>query len=169
MLTRGVRWFRHWWHDEPEARRILGDSGLARIAAQVAASEKHHTGEIRVCIESGLPMADLWRGSSARERALALFGHLRVWDTESNNGVLIYLLLAERAIELVADRGIAKRVPAAVWQGLIEEMQLAFRDGDFQRGLDHALTQVDRILRQHFPAMDGIPNPNELPDLPSVR
>lgn len=162
------RWFRHWWHDEPEARRVLGESGLARIAAQVAESERHHSGEIRVCIESGLPFAELWRGVSARERALALFGQLRVWDTEANNGVLIYLLLAERAIELVADRGVVRRVPGDIWQGLVEDMQQAFRDGDFQRGLDQALRHIDTVLREHFPVAEGTSNPNELPDHPAI-
>ena len=100
------RLLKHRLVDEGDARRLLGKDALARIEARVAASEKRHSGEIRVVVEAGLPFSYLRRGATPRERAVALFGKLGVWDTERNNGVLIYLLLAERAIEIVADRGL---------------------------------------------------------------
>ena len=90
-----LRLLRHRWFDDTDLRRALPADALARVEARVAASELHHSGEIRVSVEAGLPLSYLWRGLRARDRALTLFGKLRVWDTEHNNGVLIYLLLAE--------------------------------------------------------------------------
>ena len=95
-----------------------------------------------------------------------LFGKLRVWDTEHNNGVLIYLLLAERAIEIVADRGLARHVPEAEWRQIIQRMGLAFHEDRFEDGLTEALAEVSALLVQHFPCADGELNPNELPDEP---
>ena len=105
-----VRLLKHRRVDETDAARLLGDGALKRIEARVAASESRHSGEIRVCIEAGLPLSYLRREAPVRERAVTMFGKLRVWDTAHNNGVLIYLLLAEHAIEIVADRGDRKNV-----------------------------------------------------------
>ena len=102
-----LRLLKHRWFDERDAARALGPQGLARIEGLVAESEHHHNGQIRVCVEAGLPTSYIRRRASAHERALALFGKLGVWDTEQNNGVLIYLLLAEHTIANVADRGLA--------------------------------------------------------------
>ncbi|GAP37621.1 TPM domain-containing protein [Piscinibacter sakaiensis] len=168
-MNRWLRLLRHRWLDEHDARRALGPGALARLEARVAASEQGHTGQIRVSIEAGLPLSYLWRGASARERAITLFGKLRVWDTELNNGVLIYLLLAEHRIEVVADRGIDRRVPPAHWQGLVDGMAGAFRAGDYEGGLGRAVDAVDALLRTHFPRMAGDTAPNELPDRPDVR
>src|SRR5439155_17490452 len=96
--------------------RLLGIGALQRAQQRVAASETGHSGEIRVCVEAGLPWSYLRRHATPRERAVAMFGKLRVWDTEHNNGVLIYLLLAEHAIEIVADRGLSRHVAAAQWR-----------------------------------------------------
>ena len=109
------RLLKHRLLDEGDARRMLGKDALARIEARVAASEKRHSGEIRVVVEAGLPLSYLRRAATPRDRAVALFGKLGVWDTERNNGVLIYLLLAEHAIEIVADRGLNRVVPAGEW------------------------------------------------------
>jgi hypothetical protein len=110
------RILKHRWLDDTDTRRALDGAALDRLAARVADSETRHSGEIRLSVEAGLPLSYLWQGLGARERAVTLFGKLRVWDTEDNNGVLIYLLLAEHAIEIVADRGLARHVPAAHWQ-----------------------------------------------------
>ena len=163
------RLVRHRWLDHTDARRALGDAALERLAQRVAASEGLHSGEIRVCVEASLPLAALWRDVDARSRAVALFGELRVWDTEDNNGVLIYLLLAERAIEIVADRGVAQRVPQALWDGLVAGMRDAFTSGRFEDGLAQAIAAVGAQLVQHFPLAPGQANPNELPDRPDVR
>jgi uncharacterized membrane protein len=135
----------------------------------VAASETRHSGEIRVCIEAGLPTSYVMRDAAPRERAVAMFGKLRVWDTQHNNGVLIYLLLAERAIEIVADRGLTSRVAADEWQRIVEAMRDAFRDGRYEDGLTQAIDAVTSLLVLHFPLQPGDDNPNELPDEPVLR
>jgi uncharacterized membrane protein len=165
-MNRIARLLKHRSLDETDARRALGDAALERLGARVAASERGHSGEIRICVEAGLPLSYLWRGASARERAVAMFGKLRVWDTEHNNGVLIYLLLAEHRIEIVADRGIDRRAGAAHWHGLVERMSQAFREGRYEAGLEQAVDAVDELLRAHFPLAAGAANPNELPDAP---
>jgi uncharacterized membrane protein len=169
MSNRLWRLIKHRLLDERDAQRALGADGLKRIEARVAASERHHSGEIRVCVESGLPLSYLWRGASARERAVAMFGKLRVWDTEHNNGVLIYLLLAERCIEIVADRGLNQHVNAPQWQQVMGPMRDAFKAGQFEAGLNQAITAVDALLLQHFALAQAQANPNELPDAPDVR
>ena len=168
-MNRLLRILKHRWLDERDAARALGPEGLARIQARVAASERHHSGEIRVCVEAGLPLSYLWRDAGARERAIMLFGKLRVWDTEHNNGVLIYLLLAEHNIEIVADRGLDRHVGAARWQQILATMRAAFRAGRFEEGLNQAVDAVDALLVQHFALERGEANPNELPDAPDLR
>ena len=153
---------------------------LQRVTQRVAASERHHSGEIRICVEAALPLSYLWRlnrqqpiRSLTRQRALSLFGKLRVWDTEHNNGVLIYVLLAEHAIEIVADRGVARHVSAAQWQAMVERMAGAFREKRYEDGLTQALEETSAVLMVHF-ALDATQNgasgpPNELPDIPLLQ
>ena len=168
-MKRLLRLLKHRWWDERDARRALPAAALDRLQAQVAASERQHSGEIRLCIEAGLPLSYLRQGLSARDRAITLFGKLRVWDTEHNNGVLVYLLLAERAIEIVADRGLARHVPEAHWQALIAPMRSAFQAGRFEDGLNQAIAAINALLAQHFAAAPGQAKPNELPDRPDMR
>jgi uncharacterized membrane protein len=164
-----ARILRHRWFDESDLARALDEATLARIEARVAASEKRHSGEIRVCAEAGLPLSYLWRGASARERAVTMFGKLRVWDTANNNGVLIYLLLAEHRIEIVADRGLNQHVSPSQWQEVMQRMRSSFRQGQFEAGLNDAIDAVDALLQQHFPLAPGETNPNELSDRPHLR
>jgi len=168
-MNRWLRIFKHRWLDEADARRALGAAALQQLQARVAASERQHSGEIRLCIEASLPLSYLWRGASARERALAMFGKLRVWDTEHNNGVLIYLLLAERAIEIVADRGLNRVVDAAQWRALTDGMAASFQAGQYETGLNAAVDAVGALLNQHFAIAAHVANPNELPDAPVVQ
>jgi len=165
-MNRWLRILRHRWVDETDVQRALGANALARLEQRVRASERRHSGEIRLCVEPGLPLSYLWRGLSARQRAISMFGKLRVWDTEQNNGVLIYLLLAEHAIEIVADRGVARVVPQSHWQEVVAGMREAFRAGRFEDGLAQAVDAVDAMLAAHFPLAEGEANPNELPDRP---
>jgi uncharacterized membrane protein len=165
-VGRWLRILRHRWLDERDALRALGEPALQRLEAQVAASEGRHSGEIRLCVEAGLPLSYLWRDATPRERALTMFGKLRVWDTEHNNGVLIYLLLAEHAIEIVADRGLARHVAPGQWDSLIAQMRAAFQAGQFEAGLAEAVRAVDALLAQHYPLAPGAPNPDELPNRP---
>jgi hypothetical protein len=158
------RLFRHRWLDEDDTRRAIPPDLVERLKERVAASERRHTGEVRIYVEAGLPFSYIWRGATARERAVAMFGKLRVWDTEQNNGVLVYLLLAEHAIEIVADRGVDRHVGHEGWQQVVRHMGDAFRAGRFEDGLTQALEEVSAILVRHFPASGA--NANELPDEP---
>ena len=167
-MNRFLRLLKHRWMDESDARRALGPAALERIAARVRASEARHSGEIRIYVEAGLPLSYLWRNAPARQRAVTLFGKLRVWDTEHNNGVLIYLLLADHAIEIVADRGLARRVEPARWQAIVARLREALRAGRFEEGVAAAVDEVDSLLTQHFALAAGESNPNELPDAPMM-
>ena len=169
MTNRLLRILKHRWWDETDTHKALRPDAVARIEARVKASERAHTGEIRVCVEAGLPLSYLWRGLSPRDRAITMFGKLRVWDTEHNNGVLIYLLLAEHAIEIVADRGLNAHVGPERWHELVAGMREAFRAGRFEAGLNEAVDAVHALLSQHFPLAQGQRNPNELPDRPLLR
>jgi len=166
MTNRLLRVLRHRWFDESDTRRALEPAVVQRLQQRVATSERAHSGEIRVCVEAGLPLSYLWRGLTARDRAITMFGKLRVWDTAHNNGVLIYLLLAEHAIEIVADRGLNAHVSAAQWAAIVGTMRQALRSGRHEDGLNTAIDAVDALLRQHFPLAAGQANPNELPDEP---
>jgi uncharacterized membrane protein len=159
---------RHLWLDESDARRAIPPDMAERLRRRVAASEARHSGEVRIHVEAGLPWSYLRRHARARERAVALFGKLRVWDTEHNNGVLIYLLLGDRAIEIVADRGLNDKVSAADWQALTQRLGAHLRAGRFEDGLTQALEEISALLVQHFPLEAGGLNPNELPDMPGV-
>ena len=165
VLARLTRLLRHRWSDGG-LHQALPPEVLERLGQRVAASERRHTGQIRICAEGGLPLSYLWRGASARERAITQFGKLRVWDTEHNNGVLIYLLLAEHAIEIVADRGLAQRVPEATWHTLVQRLGQALRAGQYEDGLTEVLAEVSALLVAHFPTSDNAPSSNELPDAP---
>ena len=171
LWQRLVRLVRHRWA-EGALNRAFPPDLVDRLARRVTASERRHTGQIRICVEGGLPLSYLWRGAGARERALALFGKQRVWDTEANNGVLIYLLEADHAIEIVADRGLARHVGPDTWQAMVAQMGASFRAGRHEEGLTHALSEVSALLVQHFPADEGARSEgtrsNELPDHPVV-
>lgn len=165
-LQRGARLLQHRWA-EGRMNSALPDALLERLGRRVAASELRHSGEIRICVEAGLPLSYIWRDASARERAVALFGKLRVWDTEHNNGVLIYLLLADHSIEIIADRGLTRAIPADTWEQLVQQMGSAFQDGQYEDGLTHALAHATGLLHQHFatdanasasPEADGLPD-----------
>ena len=139
FLSRVRRLLRHRWLDEADTRKAIPPALLQRLKQRVAASENRHSGEIRICVEASLPSSYVWRDATPRERSVAMFAKLGMWDTEHNNGVLIYLLLAEHAIEIVADRGLSKRVPPQEWQAMVGRMSAAFRDGRFEDGLTQAL------------------------------
>lgn len=179
MLKKLTTIMRHVWLDASDAERAVPPDMLARLTKQVAASEAQHSGEIRIYVEAALPLSYLRRLNGGngqltsmaqliRQRATMLFGKLRVWDTNDNNGVLIYLQLAEHAIEIVADRGLHARVTADEWQALVARMSGHFKQGQFEAGLTDALTQVSALLTTHFPEADVAPQPNGQPDEPTL-
>src|SRR5215475_8939821 len=132
------RWWRHLWLDERSVRRVVSKAALDRLEAKTKTAEVGHGGEIRLCIEAALPWPLVWRHVTPRARAVALFSDLRVWDTEQNNGVLIYLLLADHAIEIVADRGLSPHVKHEHWQAVVAPLRAALKQGEFERGLGEA-------------------------------
>jgi uncharacterized membrane protein len=161
-----ARLFRHLVGEDWAARRAFPAPVLDRITAVVAAQEQRHLGELRFVVEGGLPPLRVLAGQSARERAAELFGQLRVWDTEHNSGVLIYLLMADRSVEILADRGVAAKVPDGQWKDICAAMEQRFARGEYEQGAVEGLQAVSDLLAAHFPADAG--NPNELPDRPVV-
>jgi len=159
-----ARWWRH-LSAEGSVRRRFPPRVLDAVQREIAAGEATHRGQVCMALEAALPAGALWRGTTARARAEHAFGVLRVWDTEHNSGVLIYVLLAERAIEIVADRGIAARVAPAEWQAICAEMQTRFAAGEFEAGALAGVRAAAALLQQHFPR-DGTAVANELPDRP---
>jgi uncharacterized membrane protein len=151
----------HW-----RVRRIFPPKVLAAIEQAIRAGEATHAGQIRFVVEGALDGAPLFRDQPARERALDIFSQLRIWDTAHNNGVLIYLLLADRTVEIVADRGIDAKVGAADWQKICADMEADFRKGNFEGGAIKGIEAVSRQLARYFPK-DGAGR-NELPDAPVV-
>ena len=149
---------------DAQVRRAFPRSALNKIEAAIKASETVHVGEIRFAVEGALDGAPLFKGQSARERAIDLFSQLRVWDTQRNTGVLIYLLLADRAVEIVADRGIHARVESQEWNKVCRQMETAFRQSNYEAGVVTGVQAVTQHLVKHFPA--GGHNANELPDKP---
>jgi uncharacterized membrane protein len=137
---------------------------LSQIEQRIGEFERAHAGEMRFVVEHALEIGDLLAGLTPRERALEVFGLLRVWDTEHNNGVLVYVLHAEHAVEIVADRGLARCVPQADWDALCRRMETEFRSGRHAAGALAAIDGAARLLEQHFPARAGARN--ELPDQP---
>ncbi len=142
---------RHWLAGLRPARRLLPAAALAQIEAEIRAAERTHAGEIRVAVETALGFAQLWRASARASAALQLFATLGVWDTAHNNGVLIYVLLADRAVEIVADRGIAARIPAAEWQSLCPRSASASARAISAAGCCMAVRSVARRLARFFP------------------
>jgi len=161
-----MRWIKH-LAAGASVRRLFPQATLDAIHHAIAAGEKRHRGEVCFAIEQTMPWRDLARGRSARERAQDVFAQLRVWDTQHNSGVLIYLLVAEHAMEIVADRGIAARVDQAEWQGICDRMRERFAAGDYERGVIDGVNAVSDLLASHFPD-DGSASRNELGDAPVV-
>ncbi|MBS0570307.1 MAG: TPM domain-containing protein [Proteobacteria bacterium] len=153
---------------EGSARRRFPAHALDAIGKAIADGESRHAGQVMFAAEGALPLRDLARGRIARQRAHEVFGHLRVWDTQRNTGVLIYVLLTDHAIEILADRGIAAKVPEAEWQAVCAQMQQRFAAGEFEAGAVEAVNAVSDILARNFPTA-GSAKANELPDRPVVR
>lgn len=170
-LNRLHRLWRHLWWDRADTCRAVPDEAAERLTRRVTASERRHSGEIRLCIEASLPWDMAWAARTdaalpalSRARAVDWFSRLGIWDTEQNNGVLIYLLLAEQRIEIVADRGLAQRVEAAAWEAVIQRLGQRLQQGAFEDGLTQALEEVSALLVEHFPTGTDTVNPDELPD-----
>jgi uncharacterized membrane protein len=158
----GKHLLEHHWR----ARRVFPPQALALIEQAIKAGETTHSGQVRFVVEGALDGKPLFKDQPARERALDIFSRLRIWDTAHNNGVLIYLLLADRKVEIVADRGIDAKVGNAGWQKICAAMESDFRAGNFSGGVIKGIQAVSQKLAAHFPEHGK--GPNELPDKPVV-
>lgn len=162
-LTRALR---HWRTGASAGRRAFSQETLADIASAITAGEQTHRSELRLIVEASMPVDMVWAGVSNRQRALALFAEHGVWDTEDNCGVLIYVNLAERAVDIVADRAIGRKIDAATWQAVCTTMTAGFAKGEFRESTLAAIARVNGLLHEQFPA-NGTRS-NELPDSPMM-
>lgn len=167
---------RHRWQGARAPHALLSAGAAERLRQLVAASERRHSGQIRICVEGSLPLSYLLRhvrgrvpmAALVRQRALMQFAKQRVWDTERNNGALIYLLVAERAIEIVADRALARTVPQARWSAMAAHLGASLHAGRFEDGLAQAVADITTPLVATFPRADATAARNELPDTPVI-
>ena len=160
------RFFKHMLTAPWLVRRYFSQAAMHNIEQAIGRSESTHSGEIRFVVESALHPYELLCGKTPKRRARELFASLGIWDTAHNNGVLVYLLLADRDVEIVADRGIHGHVGSQGWEAICSEMEAAFRQGWFEAGVLLGIQQISKVLQQHFPANGA--NENELPDVPVV-
>jgi uncharacterized membrane protein len=166
MVMNLKRIMRHLSMGRAAVRRVFSSHAMDAIESAIRETEARHAGQIRFAVEAALELAPLLAGQTAQQRAIEVFSRLRVWDTEHNNGVLIYLLLADRDVEIVADRGIHVRLGSEVWEAICREMEAAFREGYFEAGVLAGIHAVGEHLSRHFPARSG--KANEMPDRPVV-
>ena len=161
------RFWRHLVTDHRSARRAFPESALRRIEAAIAAGEARHRGQVRFVVEPALPLARVLAKLPPRVRAVEVFALMRIWDTEENAGILVYVLLADRDVEIVADRGIDRRVGKGDWEAVCRRMEAAFRAGRHAEGVERGIAELNALLEQHFPRGDGAPG-NELSDRPVI-
>ena len=176
MFKTIARFFRHLISNPWQVKHHFSEQALQNIEAAITESEAKHTGEIRFVVELGLHPFEILSKKSPRVRAIELFSHLNIWNTERNNGVLIYLLLADRDVEIVADRGIDKPIGYDRWDVICHGIEVLFRRGEFEAGVLQGIAEVNKALEAHFP-VKSIKNKrkrsvqrkkNELPDKPLI-
>lgn len=168
MVINWRRALRHLFFSPRTVRRCFAPNGLEKIEQAIAHSETQHTGQVCFAIEHALDGWQVWRGQTARERAIEVFAQLRVWDTEQNNGVLVYLLLADRDVEIVADRGIHTKVGTEAWEHLCHGLEQDFRRSRYTEGVVASIHAITQHLAQHFPAHSQSNPSNELPNRPVI-
>ena len=161
-----LRLFQHLF--APSAGRVFPAHALEQVAAAIAASEARHTAQICFAVEPNLHPRAVWNGKQARERAEEVFAQLRVWDTRANNGVLLYLLLADHRIEIVADRGFAGLVGADQWRGVCAAIEERLRDGEPEAAVLRGIEALSLLVAEHFPRGADYVDRNELPDQPHL-
>lgn len=165
-MSKLIRFYKHLTAARWQIRRCLPARSMNNIENAIRASETLHMGELRFAVEAGLDWPELFSGISSRERAIEVFANLRIWDTEQNSGVLIYLLLADRKVEIIADRGINAHVGNSIWQDICKAMEIKFHAGDFEGGVILGISKISTLMLQHFPAHTE--NSNELPNQPAI-
>jgi len=171
-----VRFFKHLVSNPWQVKCHFSPEALRNIEKAIEASEKKHVAELRFVVEAGLHPYEILFKKTPRNRAIELFARLNIWDTEYNNGVLIYLLLADRDVEIVADRGIDQHVGHDGWAAICHEMEVMFRQQEFEAGVLQGIAKIGMILEKHFPLVDTnvIKNktvkkkPNEISNKPLI-
>jgi uncharacterized membrane protein len=166
MANRASRLWRHFITDRGSVRRAFPAAELDRIEHAIAKGEVTHAGQVCFAIEAALPLQRVWHDLQPRQRALEVFGSLRVWDTEANNGVLLYVLFADRSVEIVADRGIHAAAGDAAWDQICSKVTQKFRDGKFADGVEEGIADIAAVLALHSPRTG--PGRNEISDRPVV-
>jgi uncharacterized membrane protein len=166
FTERCKRQWRHWWTTAAKGRQMFPPETLTHLGAAIAAGEQRHRGEVRLIVENAMPSDAIWADVSNRQRAIALFAEYGVWDTADNCGVLIYVNVAERKVDIVVDRGIGRKIDPATWQQVCNGMTAGFARGDFHDSTLAAVEQVNDLLAAQFPASGA--RANELPDHPIV-
>lgn len=161
-----IRFVKHMFSHPWQVKRHFSVEALRTIEKAISASEKTHAGEIRFVVEAGLHPYEILCKKTPKKRAIELFGRLNIWDTEYNNGVLVYLLLADRDVEIVADRGIDKHVGHDGWEAICREMELLFRKGQFEAGLLQGIAKISAHLEKHSPQTSA--SKNEVSNKPIV-
>ena len=150
-----ARIMRHWFTPSWRLKKLLSNDELEKIAQHIEASEAQHTAEIAIALETRLPWSYLARQAHSRERAWAAFSKMQVWDTPDNNGVLMYFLLAERRIEIVADRSCAQIIDEAQWNAWVHTLHIAMHNNDLVGGIKEVVTELTSILEKHFPQLEN--------------
>ncbi len=161
-----IRFVKHMFSHPWQAKRHFSAAALKNIEQAIQASEKKHAGEIRFIVETGLHPIEILYKKTPKKRALQLFGSLNIWDTEHNNGVLIYLLLVDRDVEIVADRGIHQHVGNNGWEKICHDMEVLFRKSEFEAGVLQGVAEISAELEKHFP-ITGL-NKNEISNKPII-
>jgi uncharacterized membrane protein len=160
------RYLSHLLYPSWRVRTAFPTPTLRAIESAIHAAEQRHDGEIRFAIEGALDTPQLWRGTTAHVRAIEVFAHLHVWDTAANNGVLVYLLLADRQVEIVADRGVHAKIGAAGWEAVCQRMEDRLRQGEFEAAALEGVAQIAALMTTHYPASGN--KTNELDNWPVV-
>ena len=161
-----IRFIKHMFSHPLQAKRHFSAAALHNIEQAIKASEQKHAGEIRFIVETGLHPLEILYKKNPKKRALELFGRLNIWDTEHNNGVLIYLLLADRDVEILADRGIHQHVGDDGWEQICRDMETLFRKAEFEAGVLQGIAEISAELEKHFPPT-GL-NKNEISNKPII-
>lgn len=159
------RFFKHFFSHRWQVKNYFSENALQNIENAIAASEKLNQGEISFIVEAGLHPFEIIFKKTPRKRAIEVFSRLHIWDTEANNGVLIYLLLADRDVEIVADRGIHQHVGHSGWEAICRDMEVMFRRGEFEAGVLHGIARIGGLLQKHFP----LENVNKSPTKPTKK
>ncbi len=166
QINRIRRAIRHEFYGPRRVRALLPDTSMLKIESAIASGEARHSAELRFVIEASLDFSQVWSRATPRERAMAIFSNLQIWDTEANNGILLYVLMADQSVEIVADRAAVRAIPQSSWDEVCQRLAQAFRARDYLNGTLDAINEIHRMVEPHFPPAAN--DRNELPNRPVI-